>query len=64
MLKEVRHISAGKVVQQDWTTVRASELAERQNMYKQNISMDSADDPEHAEHAGHQHKVDKNIVQK
>ena len=30
LLKEVRHISAGKVVQQDWTTGRSSELADRQ----------------------------------
>ena len=52
LLKEVRHISAGKVVQQDWTTGRSSELAERQKM---NMAMD--DESEHANHMVHKHEL-------
>lgn len=52
LLKEVRHMSAGKVVQQDWTSGRSSELADRQNM-----NMVVGDE---SEHAGHQHMTDKN----
>ncbi len=48
LLKEVRHISAGKVVQQDWTTGRSSELAERQKM-----NMAADDESEHANHLAH-----------
>jgi uncharacterized iron-regulated membrane protein len=54
LLKEVRHISAGKVVQQDWTTGRSSELVDRQNM-----NMASVDDSEHTEHIGHEQMIDK-----
>ncbi len=61
LLKEVRQMSSAKVVQQDWTTGRSSELAERQKMNMQNMSMD---DSEHAEHLGHQHKMDKNGIHK
>ena len=56
LLKEVRHISSGKVVQQDWTTGRSSELAERQNM---NMTVG-----EESEHADHRHMVDKNGIHK
>ena len=56
LLKEVRHMSSGKVVQQDWTTGRSSELAERQKMNM------ATDETEHAEHVGHQHMIDKNGV--
>ena len=56
LLKEVRHISSGKVVQQDWTTGRTSELAERQKM-----NMTVAGESEHADH---QHMVDKNGIHK
>ncbi|MGV3582931.1 MAG: PepSY-associated TM helix domain-containing protein [Methylophilus sp.] len=48
LLKEVRSISAGKVVQQDWTTGPASALAERQQM---NMSVMS--ESEHSEHMKH-----------
>lgn len=64
LLKEVRHLSAGQVVQQDWTTGRSSELAERQNMNMQNVKVASTDDSEHAEHTGHQHMVDKRGIHK
>lgn len=64
LLKEVRHISAGKVVQQDWTTGRSSELTDRQSMNMQSMKIASTDDSEHAEHAGHQHMVDKNDIHK
>lgn len=50
LLKEVRHIVAGKEVQQDWATGRSSELAERQKM-----NTSAGVGAEHAEHAGHQH---------
>jgi uncharacterized iron-regulated membrane protein len=52
LLKEVRHISAGKVVQQDWSTGRSSELAERQKM---NMAMN--DESEHANHMEHSHEA-------
>ena len=52
LLKEVRHISAGKVVQQDWTTGRSSELAERQKM-----NMAAGDESEHANHMAHKHEA-------
>lgn len=55
LLKEVRHISSGRVVQQDWTTGRSSELADRQKM---NMAADEA------EHVGHQHMLDKNGMHK
>ena len=58
LLKEVRHVSSGKVVQQDWTTGRSSELEERQKM---NMDIDEA---EHAEHVGHPHMIDKNGMHK
>jgi uncharacterized iron-regulated membrane protein len=51
LLKEVRHISAGKVVQQDWTTGRSSELVERQKM-----NMTAGDESEHANHLEHKHE--------
>lgn len=54
LLKEVRHISAGMVVQQDWATGLSSELAERQKM---NVAVGS--ESEHADHVGHQHGADK-----
>jgi uncharacterized iron-regulated membrane protein len=54
LLKEVRHISAGKVVQQDWTTGRSSELADRQKM-----NMVAGEESEHANHVGHQHGASK-----
>ena len=54
LLKEVRHISTGKVVQQDWTTGRTSELADRQKM-----NMAAGDESEHANHVGHQHGASK-----
>jgi len=50
MLKEFRHINTGQVVQQDWTTGRSSELAERRL-----ANNPAADDAEHAEHDGHHH---------
>ena len=50
LLKEVRQINAGKVVPQDWTTGRTSELAERQKM-----NMAVGDESEHADHVGHKH---------
>jgi uncharacterized iron-regulated membrane protein len=49
LLKEVRQIGVTKAVQQDWTTGRSSELAERKLM-----NTPAATD-EHAEHAAHQH---------
>jgi uncharacterized iron-regulated membrane protein len=49
MLKEVRQIGATKVVKQDWTTGRSSELADRREM---NMPVAAMGD-EHAEHAGH-----------
>lgn len=51
LLKEVRSISAGQVVQQDWSTGRSSELADRRD---KNTPAEGAD--EHAEHAGHHHQ--------
>ncbi len=54
LLKEVRHISTGKVVQQDWTTGRSSELVERQKM-----NMAADDESEHASHLAHKHGADK-----
>jgi uncharacterized iron-regulated membrane protein len=54
LLKEVRHISAGKVVGQDWTTGRSSALLDRQKM---NAAL--GDESEHANHKGHQHSLDK-----
>lgn len=59
LLKEVRHISSGKVVQQDWTPGRSSELVERQNMNMPKMNMASMDDSEHADHIRHQHMIDK-----
>ena len=56
LLKEVRHIGSGKVVQQDWTTGRTSELAERQKM---NMTVGGE-----SEHADHKHMVDKNGIHK
>ncbi|HEY8085242.1 MAG TPA: PepSY domain-containing protein [Methylophilaceae bacterium] len=53
MLKEVRNIGVGKMVQQDWTTGRSSELAERRS-----ANTPVADDGEHAEHMGHMHGKD------
>jgi uncharacterized iron-regulated membrane protein len=50
LLKEVRHMSSGKVVQQDWTTGRTSELAEIQRM---NMAADG--ESEHANHMEHKH---------
>lgn len=47
LLKEVRHFGEGKVVQQDWTTGRSSELAERRQSNTPATEM--------SEHAGHKH---------
>jgi uncharacterized iron-regulated membrane protein len=58
LLKEVRHMSAGKVGQQDWTTGRSSELVEREKMNM------AANEAEHAEHTGHQRMMDKNGMHK
>jgi uncharacterized iron-regulated membrane protein len=55
LLKEVRHMSAGKVVEQDWTTGRSSALAERQKMNTAALG----DEAEHANHNGHKHNMDK-----
>ena len=63
LLKEVRHFGEAKVVQQDWTTGRSSELAER---LERNTSSE-----DHAEHAGHKYggatggkfaKVDYSVI--
>ena len=59
LLKEVRHISAGKVVEQDWTTGRSSALAERQKM-----NTAQGDEAEHANHNDHQHSLDRNKSKK
>ena len=64
LLKEVRHMSSGKFVQQDWTTGRSSELLERQNMNMPKMNMASMDNSEHADHIGHQHMIDKNGMHK
>lgn len=48
LLKEVRHINAGKVVEQDWTTGPSSARAEREKM-----NMAAMSDAEHAEHMKH-----------
>ena len=52
LLKDVRSFSEAKLVQQDWTTGRSSELAERS---QRNTSV--PDNSEHANHAGHMHGV-------
>ena len=44
LLKEVRQMSAGKVVEQDWTTGRSSALADRKKM-----NMATMSESEHAE---------------
>ena len=54
LLKEVRHFSLGKVVEQDWTTGPSSALAERQKM-----NMPAMSDAEHAEHMKHQQMANK-----
>ena len=59
LLKEVRHLSAGKVVQQDWTTGRSSELAERQSM-----NMPNMEGSEHEGHTGFRHMMDKSGIHK
>ena len=64
LLKEVRHMSMGKVVQQDWTTGRSSELNDRLNMSMQKMNMASKDDTEHADHAEHEPMVDKSDMHK
>ncbi|MEQ1814404.1 MAG: PepSY domain-containing protein [Candidatus Nitrotoga sp.] len=51
LLKEVRQIGVTKIVQQDWTTGRSSELADRKLM--NTPATDMADGSEHAGHAGH-----------
>lgn len=53
LLKEVRQFGIIKTVQQDWTTGRSSELADRRLMNTPaSIATDSG---EHAEHAKHNH---------
>jgi uncharacterized iron-regulated membrane protein len=53
LLKEVRQIGVRQTVQQDWTTGRSSELADRKLMNMP--ATDMSDGGEHAEHAGHNH---------
>lgn len=50
LLKEVRNISAGKVVQQDWTTGPTSAIIERRQM-----NMAAMSESEHSEHMKHLH---------
>jgi uncharacterized iron-regulated membrane protein len=50
MLKEIRQIGVTKVVTQDWTTGRSSELADRREMNDQAAVM-----ADMSEHAGHHH---------
>jgi uncharacterized iron-regulated membrane protein len=52
MLKEVRHLAAGQVVQQDWTTGRSSALNERQ--LSNTPSDESGEHAQHTQHHGHQ----------
>lgn len=51
LLKEVRQLGVTKTVQQDWTTGRSSELADRKLMNTPATGMVGND--EHAGHAGH-----------
>ena len=51
LLKEVRQIGVTKIVQQDWTTGRSSELADRKLM--NTPATEIAGGGEHAEHANH-----------
>lgn len=50
LLKEVRHLGSGKVVQQDWSIGPSSALEERLKMNMQAMS-----ESEHAEHMKHMH---------
>lgn len=54
LLKQVRQINIGHVVEQDWTTGRSSLLAERKQM---NLAV--ADESEHANHHGHERGMNK-----
>ncbi|MDI1300099.1 PepSY domain-containing protein [Methylotenera sp.] len=59
LLKEIRHIGTGNVVQQDWTTGRSADINSHRNTIFSKINMVSKADSEHIDHIRHEHMADK-----